>query len=80
MEIDLSGLHKRILDPRRKVRRWSMLQISKYWKTKPKVDKKRMNIVPYNFATSADILSSNVYLETRKWIILLFIINKFYSA
>lgn len=61
MEIDLSGVHKRISDPRRKVRRWSML--NKY----PSIEKKhesrlkRMNIGPYNFATSADILSSNVY-------------------
>lgn len=42
MEIDLSGLHKRILDPRRKVRRCSML--NKYpsteKKNKTKVDKK----------------------------------------
>lgn len=57
-----------------------MINVYPIIEKKKKSGQKRMNIVPYNFATSADILSSNVFLETRKWIILLFIINKFYSA
>lgn len=61
MEIDLSGVYKRISDFRRKVRRWLML--NKYLSIEKKYESrlKRMNIGFYNFVILVDILFLNVY-------------------